>query len=103
QNLQTTPFHEPWPRTNLWVNGAFLGDGRLYGRIGIVLCGPFVTSCGGLPKTARGLLKAQRQTFLTKHRHTRKVARIQYANDRRLWWSRVAVRSLKVRLQPLHQ
>jgi hypothetical protein len=36
-------------------------------------------------------------------RHNRKVARIQYATDRLLWWSRVWVRSLKVRWQPLHQ
>ena len=36
-------------------------------------------------------------------RHNRKVARIQYAHDRLLWWSRVSVRSLKVRWQPLHQ
>src|SRR6516165_8536529 len=32
-------------------------------------------------------------------RHNRKVARIQYASGRLLWCNRVAVRSLKVRLQ----
>jgi hypothetical protein len=48
---------------NLWVNGAFLGDDRPPDEIGIVLCGPFVTTCGGLPEIPRGLLKAQRQTF----------------------------------------
>ena len=48
---------------NLWVNGTFLGDDRLPDGIGIVLCGPFVKTCGGLPDTTRGLLKAQWQTF----------------------------------------
>jgi hypothetical protein len=36
-------------------------------------------------------------------RHNKKVARIQYASDRLLWWKRMWVRSLKVRWQPLHQ
>jgi hypothetical protein len=36
-------------------------------------------------------------------KHNRKVARIQYASDCLLWWSRVLVRPLKVRWQPLHQ
>jgi len=33
-------------------------------------------------------------------RHNRKVARIQDASDRLLWWRRVLVRSLTVRWQP---
>ncbi len=36
-------------------------------------------------------------------RYNRKLARIQYGSDRLLWCKRVSVRSLKVRLQPLHQ
>src|SRR5262249_23705291 len=48
---------------NLWENGAFLGDDRPHDGIGIVLCGPFVTTCGGPPETTRGLWKAQWQTF----------------------------------------
>ncbi len=31
----------------------------------MVLCSPFVKTCGALPEAARGLLKAKRQTFLT--------------------------------------
>jgi hypothetical protein len=48
---------------NLWVNGAFLGDDRPSGGVGMVLCGPFVNPCGALRETACGLLQAQRQTF----------------------------------------
>ena len=48
---------------NLWVNGAFLGDDRPYGGVGMVLYGPFINPCGALRETACGLLQAQRQTF----------------------------------------
>ena len=47
----------------LWVNGAFLGDDRLHDGIGTVLFVHFVKTCGGLPETTHGLLKAQWQTF----------------------------------------
>src|SRR6266702_7225385 len=48
---------------NLWVNGAFLGDDRPYGGVGMVLYGPFINPCGALRETAYGLLQAERQTF----------------------------------------
>src|SRR5687767_11447696 len=48
---------------NLCDNRAFLGNDRRHDDVGIVLCGPFVTTCRALPEAARGLWKTQRQTF----------------------------------------